>query len=32
MQRLWDKWGLPLLFIVIGGVILYALIFAPRRA
>jgi len=25
MQRIWDKWGLPALFVIIGCVIAYGL-------
>jgi hypothetical protein len=32
MQRIWDKWGLPALAVIIGSVILWGLFFAPRRA
>jgi hypothetical protein len=32
MQRLWDKWGLPALAVVIGSIILWGLFFAPGRA
>ena len=31
MQRILDKWGLPALAVIIGGIILWALVFAPRR-
>jgi hypothetical protein len=31
MQRIWDKWGLPALAVIIGSVILWGLFFAPGR-
>jgi hypothetical protein len=31
MQRIWDKWGLPALAVIISTVILWGLFFAPGR-
>ncbi len=31
MQRIFDKWGLPFLAVVIGAVIIWGLVFAPAR-
>ena len=31
MQRIWDKWGLPALAVIIGSVILWGLFFAKGR-
>jgi hypothetical protein len=31
MQRFFDKWGLPAAAVIIGGIILWGLFFAPAR-
>ncbi len=31
MQRIWDKWGLPALAVIIGSVIIWGLFFAPLK-
>jgi hypothetical protein len=31
MQRIWDKWGLPALAVIISCVILWGLFLAPGR-
>ncbi len=31
MKRFWDKWGLPALAVIIGSIILWGILFAPKR-